>query len=167
MTFLAPIWLLGVLAWGAFAVWTWIGRRRRTWVPFLALWEAPEELRRPKKGVEPPPVGLLLVLLAMLLGLLAMAKPVWRSATDRGRVTIVVDRGASMSAVPEGKARFARLAEVVGPELAARLGVGGVDLIDVVDGKTYATDRSDWVELVKQWKRTGVDTSAEIGRAHV
>src|SRR5258705_5609707 len=108
MSLLAPVWLFALLPWGAFAIWIWVGRRRRQWVPFLALWEAPEELRRPKKGVEPPPMGLVLALLAMLLGILGMAQLVVHRGGDRGRVTIIVDRGAGMSATVNGATQFAR-----------------------------------------------------------
>src|SRR2546430_9942865 len=111
MSLLAPVWLFALLPWSVFAVWIWLGRRRRQWVPFLALWEAPEELRRPKKGVEPPPLGLVLALLAMLLGILGMAQPVVHRGGDRGRMTIIVDRGASMSATVNGRSRFPALAE--------------------------------------------------------
>src|SRR5215211_6045869 len=101
MIFLAPAWLFALIPWGAFAAWLLVGRRARQWVPFLELWEAPEELRKPKKGFEPPPVALVFALLATLLGLLAAARPRIREpfVRDGERVfTIIVDRGASMSA---------------------------------------------------------------------
>jgi hypothetical protein len=159
MTFLTPIWLLALLPWAAFSVWTWMGRRRRRFVPFLELWNAPEELRRPRRGIEPPPIGLLLALLAMLLGIMAMSQPVVRLGTDRGRVTIIVDRGASMSATANAKPRFANLADQTASPLLQQLGFGKVDLVDVVGGTTAATDRSDWSGLVQGWKRTAVDSS--------
>src|SRR5258706_10036737 len=100
---LAPVWLFALLPWGAFAIWIWVGRRRRQWVPFLALWEAPEDLRRPKKGVEPPPVGLVLALLAMLLGILGMSQPILHRGGDRGRGAIILAWGASTLATLDGK----------------------------------------------------------------
>src|SRR5258706_15989784 len=116
MSLLAPVWLFALLPWGAFAVWIWVGRRRRQWVPFLALWEAPEELRRPKKGVEPPPMGLVLALLAMLLGILGMAQPMVHRGGGRGRGTIIVDRGGGMGGAVKGKWGFAAVGGDLGPE---------------------------------------------------
>src|SRR4051794_5532396 len=104
MTFLAPAWLFALVPWGAFTAWLLVGRRRRQWVPFLDLWEAPEELRKPKKGFEPPPLALVCALAATLFALLAVARPHFTPpgrAVDRGGVTVVVDRSGSMSAVSD------------------------------------------------------------------
>jgi hypothetical protein len=159
MPFLSPLWLLALLPWAAFAVWLWVGRRRRQRVPFLPLWEAPPELRRPKKGLEPPPLGLMFALLAMLLGILGAAQPYVRSSTNRGRVTILIDRGASMSATANGSPRFAQLAKDAAPLLTQTFGPGPVELVDVVTGKAYSTNRSDWPTEVATWKRTALDTT--------
>jgi len=162
MALLAPMWLFALVPWAAVSVWLWVGRRRRHWVPFLPLWDAPQELRRPKRGVEPPPLGLLLAILAMLAGVLAMTRPVYVSPADRGPVTIVVDRGASMSAQSAGKPRFAQAAQTTAPPLLARLGPGPVELIDVLTGATEQTDRADWAARVARWKRTALDTRAAL-----
>src|SRR3954470_14555481 len=115
MTWLAPIYLLTLLPWAAFAAWMLVGRRRRQRVPFLPLWDAPEELRKPKKGFEPPPLSIVFILLALLCALLAAARPEFGGSKDRGRVTLVIDRGATMSAPPAGRARFAALAQSAAP----------------------------------------------------
>jgi hypothetical protein len=81
---------------------------------------------------------------------------------DRGGVTIVVDRGASMSAMVDGQPRFARLARNVAPALLEGLGPGSVDLVDSLDGRMEKTDRSAWPELVARQKRTDADTTAAL-----
>lgn len=162
MTFLSSIWLLALIPWAAFTLWMLVGRRRRQWVPFLPLWDAPEEIRKPKKGLEPPPLSLVLVLLAILLGVLSMSQPhLWTPGQlhDSGRITLVVDRGASMSALVNGKPRYANLAAEVSPQLLNHFGQGSVDLIDVVSSDTSHTDRSSWAAQVQQWKRTALDTA--------
>jgi hypothetical protein len=161
MGFLAPLWLWGLLPWGLFSAWLLVGRRKRERVPFLPLWDAPQELRRPKKGFEPPPVSLVFALLALLLGVLALSEPVIRprDASRRGKITVVVDRGASMSAVIGEGARYASLAKSVAPRLAGEFGAGPVDLVDVVTGGVEQADRSDWATTVSKWKRTAFDTS--------
>jgi hypothetical protein len=161
MTFLSSIWLLALIPWGGFTLWMLVGRRRRQWVPFLALWDAPEEIRKPKKGFEPPPLALVLALLALLLGVLAMSQPRFTPGAqlDHGRITLIVDRGASMSALVQGQPRYAALAEDVAPVLLQKFGRGSVDLVDVVSGGIQSTDRSAWAGQVKQWKQTALDTS--------
>lgn len=162
MAFLSSIWLFALIPWGLFTLWMLVGRRRRQWVPFLALWDAPEEIRRPKKGFEPPPKALVLALLALLFGVLAMSQPRLGSPNqvlDRGRITIIVDRGASMSALIQSQPRYAILAKEVGPALVAQFGLGTVDLIDAASGEITHSDRSDWYGLVPQWKRTALDTA--------
>src|SRR5690348_17239842 len=97
----------------------------------------------------------------MLLGLLAMARPiVARGTVDRGRIAIVVDRGSSMSSLVGGQSRFARLAQSAAPKLLEVLGPGSVELIDPLDSRTEATDRAGWPSLVALWKRTDADTAA-------
>jgi hypothetical protein len=162
MAFLAPAWLFALIPWGALALWSMFGRRKRTWVPYLPLWDAPEELKRPKKGFEPPPIALVLALLATLLGLVAMARPMWDARRDRGGVTIIVDRGDSMSARINGRARYADLASEVAPKVAETLGPGKVDLIDAVGSSVEATDRSNWQSLVANWKRTALDSTESL-----
>ncbi len=162
MAFLSSIWLFALIPWSLFTLWMLVGRRRRQWVPFLALWDAPEEIRRPKKGFEPPPKSLVLALLALLLGILAMSQPrLWspNQVLDRGRITLIVDRGASMSALINGQPRYATLAKEVGPALVSQFGLGSVDLIDAATGELHHTDRSDWYGQVPQWKRTALDTA--------
>jgi hypothetical protein len=165
MIFLHSIWLFALIPWAGFTFWMLVGRRRRQWVPFLALWDAPEEIRKPKKGLEPPPLALVLALLAILLGVLAMSQPhLWTPGQlhDNGRITLIVDRGASMSAVASGKARYITLAEQVAPQLFDHFGQGSVDLVDVVSNEITHTDRYHWAGRVEQWKRTALDTTEPL-----
>jgi len=101
MPFLAPLWLLALIPWGALLVWVLTGRRKRERIPFLPLWDAPEELRRPpKKAIEPPPIAITFLLLATLSAILAAAGPRPRlGQPDQRQITILIDRGASMSTV--------------------------------------------------------------------
>jgi hypothetical protein len=129
------------------------GRRKRERIPFLRLWEAPEEVRRPpKKAVEPPPLGVALLLLATLSGILAAAGPMWRVVKDGGRVMILIDRGASMSATSSnGESRFIENYRAVAAELG-RLGP--------IRPQYRAVPQTD-AEPAKM-TRTTADTAAEL-----
>src|SRR5260221_6415900 len=101
MTFLAPIWLFSLLPWGVVTVVLLWGRRTKAPVPFLPLWHGPVTHRRARRSVRPPPVPLLAILLAMLLALLAAARPTLRAAGTP--LTVIIDRGVTMSATPGGE----------------------------------------------------------------
>src|SRR5947209_20519577 len=103
MAFLSPVWLLTLVPWALLAAWLLRGRRRRVKVPFLHLWRGPLPLEIPKRGWRTPPIWLALVLLALLAALLAAARPVVRPHRMAGApLTIMVDRGMSMSAMEDG-----------------------------------------------------------------
>jgi hypothetical protein len=164
MTFLSPTWLLALLPWAAFAAWMLFGRRRRQRVPFLPLWDAPEELRRPKRGFEPPPVPLLFALLATLLATLALARPHASSRTPQRHLTIVLDRGASMSArFFNGPSRFAAFAEVLAKSLANSRTPVTLDLITVPStGGSWRGAPEQLGPAVSALPRTAVDTATEL-----
>src|SRR5687768_11887510 len=118
MTFLSPLWLIGLVPWAAVALYLLWGRRRQQWVPFLEFWIGPVQGPRPKRRLAAPPVSLAAALLAPLLALLAAAGPRIAGAGARGGpVTIIVDAGASMSARGAAAARFVETAHLVGEEL--------------------------------------------------
>lgn len=167
MTFLAPTWLLALLPWAAFAGWMLVGRRRRQRVPFLALWDAPEELRRPKKGFEPPPVSLLFALLATLLATLALSRPRTSFGHAEARhVTIVLDRGATMSArSPAGEPRFTEAARALVQTLARRPESLHIDLVDVPATTSWSGAPDQLPTALAGYKRTAVDTTDDLRAA--
>jgi hypothetical protein len=122
VNFLAPIWLLALIPWAGLLIWVLTGRRQRERVPFLRLWNAPEEVQRPKKkAIEPPPLGVALLLLAALAGVLSAAGPVVGRGREPPVLEVIVDRGASMSALGAGgKTRFAIAGDALAEALLAR-----------------------------------------------
>src|SRR5687768_14153205 len=98
MTFAGPLWLLGLLPWSAVALYLLWGRRRREPVPFLDLWLGPAAGPQVRRRLVAPPVAVALALLAMLLALVGAARPRLNSGSTDVALTILVDRGASMSA---------------------------------------------------------------------
>jgi hypothetical protein len=98
MTWAAPLWLLGLLPWSAVVLYLLWGRRRRTDVPFLDLWQGGPEGVRVRRRVSPPPPALALAILAMLLAILAAGRPSVRSPSGGETVSVVIDRGYTMSA---------------------------------------------------------------------
>src|SRR5437588_12102631 len=99
MFLLSPLWLLGLLPWLGVTIWMLWGRHRGTLVPFVALWRGPVPVRRARRSMERPPLGVALALLAVLLSLCAAARPGvrWRTGT-RSNLALIVDRGLTMSA---------------------------------------------------------------------
>src|SRR5881227_1080207 len=78
MHFASPIWLALLLPlWAALAAWLlWVRRAGGTGGPFLDLWRGPVAPARTRGRVEVPPVALLALIVAVLLAVVAAARPV-------------------------------------------------------------------------------------------
>src|SRR5688500_14889144 len=98
MNFASPLWLLALLPWTAVVAYLLWGRRRRVDVPFMALWPAEgDDAVRVRRRVMPPPLALALAILAMLLAILAAGRPGVPVERPREPLTVVIDRGWSVS----------------------------------------------------------------------
>src|SRR4051812_35179372 len=96
IAFAAPMWLLWLLPWAALSLWLMLGRRDRFDVPFIELWQTENRpTRKMRASLRPPPFGLACLLLAMLAGLLAAARPAFLVSSQHLR--LVIDRGVAMS----------------------------------------------------------------------
>lgn len=164
MPFAAPIWLVAVLPWIALVAYLLWGRRKRVDVPFLALWK--EDITRPQKrrAMERPPLALAMALLALLLMILAAARPGLKRAAGPP-MTVIVDRGMSMSAGYPGAPRFAQLARAVNDAILAEFGQGPMNLLTVPPLDPIATDRAAWPRLAGQFPPTAIDTRVELAKA--
>src|SRR5437762_12117215 len=78
MVFASPIWLMLLPPWAALTAWLLWMRYRATRVPFLDLWRGPIEPSRATRRFHLPPLALLALVFAMLLAILAAARPLWR-----------------------------------------------------------------------------------------
>lgn len=99
MTWAAPLWLFALLPWSAVVAYLLWGRRPRVDVPFLELWPARDEGIRVRRRATPPPVALAMAILATLLALLAAGRPAVRGPRDGSPVSVVIDRGWTMSSI--------------------------------------------------------------------
>src|SRR5665213_1167528 len=104
----SPLWLIALFPWTAAVLWILWGRRRRTYVPFLDLWRGPALQKPTQRALKPPPIFLAAALLGTLLAILAGAEPAIRSARPNSghAITMILDRGITMSALDHGQPRF-------------------------------------------------------------
>lgn len=101
MDFLSPLWLMGLLPWLAVVLWLLTGKHEKTEVPFLELWRGAEKpLPKAKNAIQRPPLAIVLALAAMLLAILAAARPKlsFLNSTSPPKGILIDDRGYSMSA---------------------------------------------------------------------
>ena len=159
MSFASPIWLVLLVPWGVMTLWLLWGRRCRTDVPFLDLWLGEVESPRAKRAMRLPPPALLAAILSVMLAIVAAARPVLRDPTRGPLVTIIVDRGVSMSAT----GRLAEVIERAKRELLA-FGLGPTDLVAVPDGVVQRSDRSDWIGPAGKLEGTSIDTREALAR---
>ncbi len=154
-----PIWLLALIPWAGLAIWMLWGRRARIGVPFLALWRNGDARPSTRRAVQAPPLAIVLLLLAILFAIVAATSPVLSSGKPDQSVTVLVDRGISMSA-RDGKAyRYERAAALLATHAS-----GPVRVIAVPSRDVQPTDAAGLVGAVQSLPPTAVDTSADIAQ---
>ncbi len=163
MLFAAPLFLIALIPWLGVVLWLLLGRRERVNVPFLELWKGPVRGPMPKRRMGMPPIALAALLAAMLLGILAAARPGMRGAggSNQKPLTIVVDRGMTMSmgVVP----RYEVAAEEIKAAVRDEFRGAQVRLV-LVPGGELKRNVEDWVIAVKGSDATALDTREELQR---
>jgi len=167
MSFLAPLCLLGLAFWAALTGWLLLGRRPRVGVPFLRLWKGPTPTDRPRRGIRVPPIAILLALLAILLTIFAAARPVVPRAEPKNGspITLIVDRGFSMSARGPHDFRFREVFANVAALLRSQFGLAPVDLLFIPNGQVTRTDFEECKNIIERMPATAVDTDEPLGAA--
>jgi hypothetical protein len=147
MSFASPLWLLGLVPWAGVTIRLLLARRRRVAVPFVALWRGSTERPRAKPRLTLPPLATLLSIVALLFAVLASARPLLRSRTGPA-VTIIVDRGITMSARGAHTERFKETCDLLASRLRETLGEGAVHVITVPGGELAQLDGGNWVSAI-------------------
>jgi hypothetical protein len=166
MAFASPLWLLGLLPWAGLCIWLLLGRRRRVGVPFIQLWRGGVLPPRAKPFLTRPPLPVLLAIFSLLLLVLASAGPI---VPSRGGapMTIIVDRGITMSAHGTHAQRFKETCDLLSRHLSDSL--GDIQMISVPKGQTQTCDAKNWNAAVAAMTPTLEDSclslEAAIGRA--
>jgi len=162
MGFYLPWCLIGLLPWAAVALWLLWGQREKIGVPFLPLWSGEQPGRPRRKAIQPPPIALAAALLAVLLAILAAARPQLFSSQS-GHVTIVADRGLTMSMQnKDGKTRLGACAELANSHLGDE-GNPSVDLKVVPDSSEEVVS-GNWLQEVLALQPTAVADPQGIAR---
>ncbi|MCY2952782.1 MAG: hypothetical protein NTU53_12540 [Planctomycetota bacterium] len=159
MSVSSPVWLLGLVPWAAAVLLLLLGRLKRVRVPFLQLWQGPHAKPRQRRAIEPPPLWLALAMLAMLLSVLAAARPVVRLSEAVGTaIVVIVDRGLTMSAQGQTHLRFQEAIDMASATITQATGHGDVDLLSTPPTQPLWGDSSDWPGIAKAMAPTAADT---------
>lgn len=159
MSLLQPWWLILLGPWVGLVILALRQYRPKVLVPYLDLWprEEPED-RQKRRGWRPPALPVVMLLAAMLLGILALGRPVWESRRPTlPKVTIIVDRGVTMLAASRGQQVADRAMGILSSLLAEDSEIRVID--------TLGEDR-----LVPHWQlgevlhqpATAVDTQTRV-----
>jgi hypothetical protein len=159
MRFIWPIWLAGLVPWTALVIWLLLELRRKVRVPFLALWP-PVEAPPRRRGLRPPGLALSAALLGLLLAVLAAARPQLNlpAGHQQPPLSIVLDRGLTMSARQDGQLRFARLARELHQAMLPLVGRNAPVTLHVIPGQRLSLDSGNWLQSVLALGPTAVDT---------
>ena len=155
----APIWLVALIPWSALAIWMLWGRRERVGVPFLALWRDAEARPSTNRTVQAPPLPIILLLLTILFAILAASSPTL-SRSETQPVTVLVDRGVTMSARDGDAYRYVRAAEFLAPHVR-----GAVRVVSIPAREERATVAARLMSAVGSLPPTALDTSADVAQA--
>jgi len=172
MRFIWPIWLAGLGPWAALVIWLLLELRRKVRVPFLGLWP-PVEAPPRRRGLRPPSLAMSAALLGLLLAVLAAARPQLNlfDGHQQPPLSIVLDRGLTMSARQDGQLRFARLAKELHQALLPLVGRNAPVTLHVVPGQRFSLDSGQWLQSVLALGPTAVDTQellpAALAGAHM
>ena len=159
MLIAAPIWLLALIPWAVLATWMLWGRREQVAVPFVALWRDGEARPTSSRAVRAPSLPIILLLLTILLAILAASSPIV-SRADAQSLTILIDRGVTMSARDGIGYRYHRAADLLAPHLR-----GPVRLLAVPAWEEREVNAAVLTIAIPAMPPTAVDTSADIAQA--
>lgn len=164
MALASPIWLLALIPWGVMALWLLQARRERVAVPYLPLWEPKAAVPPPRRRMQSLPPAVLLALLAALMAILASSKPAIRGATsgEQTPVTLIVDRGLSMSAKAAAEPRYLEAARMMVDALPAFERSRPVELFVVPGSASIQTTFADCVESLRSVTPTARDTRESL-----
>jgi hypothetical protein len=164
----SPIWLVGLIPWSGLVLWLLWGKRKRVDIPFIDLWKGPVLAHSKTRALRLPPIGVSAAILGVLLALLATSQPRFKRAGQSQPITIIVDRGITMSARGKSVERFRETIDLAVPVLLREFGSGPVHLIAIPGGQTISTTRDELRQVAASLKPTAVDSKnalhAEIKR---
>lgn len=161
MTLLAPVWLWLVVPWLALVVYLLRATGRDVQVPFIDLWKDHAPAPAPRRTRRLPPLSVLLILSAMLLAILAAAKPAIRTVGSGGRIAAIVDAGATMPA----RALRSALEQAHQAMLNAGWSRWQVDLLILPGDEARQTIVSDWPSHTADLSPVEEDTAPALNRA--
>lgn len=160
MHWLTPIWLWLLVPWAVVTVWMLRARGREVGVPFVMLWREARAVAPVRRGIRLPSAGVLLLLGAMLLAIVAAGQPAIRGVGDVPPFTLIVDRGAGVADRPAGG--WAELAERLAdqPGLSRR-----VRLVVVPGDAAIATDLDQLGAILDRMTPTALATGEMLQSA--
>jgi hypothetical protein len=164
MGFVAAGWLIALVPWTVLTLWLLTGHHERAAVPFLKLWRGEQRAPRTRARLHRPPLALVCLLAAMLLSVLAAARPRLHIIpySTGPKATLIVDRGITMSARGQSQPRYIEAAQLARMPIMSRFGFGPTELILVPDGPPIECDRLDFFMHLNQNPPPPTDTRAVL-----
>lgn len=158
---------MALIPWAAVTLWLLQGRRASVSVPYLALWETPIPVPRPRRKREVLPLAIIMALLAALLAIVAGAQPTLPASRSHDSLvaTLIVDRGITMSARTPAGPRYVGALQALVDAIPPTERSGKLKLIAVPGNSLVEIPIADVVKAVQSLRPTARDTSGLVVEA--
>lgn len=157
----SPSWLVGLVPWGGLVLWVLLRSPRPVTIPSIVFWRVQGGSQQARRQLHIPPIAVTAILSSIALLIIAAADPHLSTRSSPQPVTLIVDRGITLSASQDGMVRYQQLAH----RLSDRKDITVEKLLFIPSLPASRQGGSDWLAQVQAAPPTAINTTDLIRHA--